>query len=410
MKKSLFLLFTCLLSLNLFSQGMNFEKNTTWEKVVAKAKAENKLIFVDCYTTWCGPCKKLDAEVFPNPEVGEFFNKHFVNLKVQMDTTKNDSEYIRNWWAIGQEWHKTYGVWAYPSFLVFDSNGEIADRGVGFAPVPQFLEKGKALINRDNHYYPMKKKYEEGKLVGADLPKLAKRALDAYDRNFIGIIGPDYLSKESNLLTGDNIRYIIQMNPKMGTKYFNVIKDNTAKVDEVMERKGTAENFLFRTAQVNFISKLAPNKAGTEANWTAVADSLNLYFPEFAEKYTIKAKITRANALRQWPEFSANVQTYFEKYINEVDFMQLNSYAWSIFENCEDENCINMALGWAKHAASKDDPMILDTYANLLYKLGKNSDAITTQEKAIAILKEKGEDPADQQITLEKMKKGEKTW
>ncbi|HMP31839.1 MAG TPA: thioredoxin family protein, partial [Saprospiraceae bacterium] len=101
MKKTITLSLAVLFACNLWAQGMIFEKNTTWEQVVAKAKAENKLIFVDCYTTWCGPCKKLDAEVFPNPEVGAFFNKHFVNLKVQMDTIKSDTEYTRGWWAIG---------------------------------------------------------------------------------------------------------------------------------------------------------------------------------------------------------------------------------------------------------------------------------------------------------------------
>jgi thioredoxin-related protein len=411
MKKYLSFAFSCLISLQLLSQGMNFEKNTTWEKVVAKAKAENKLIFVDCYTTWCGPCKKLDAEVFPNPEVGEFFNKHFVNLKVQMDTTKNDTEYIREWWIVGQEWHKTYGVWAYPSFLVFDSNGEIADRGVGFSPVAQFLEKGKELINREGHYYPMKKIYEEGKLPQDKLSSLAKKALNSYDRNFIAKIGPDYLSKETNLFTQENIRFITQMNPEMGSTYFNFIKDNPEKIDEVMERKGTAENYLFRTAQQKFISKLAPMNASKEANWAAITDSLQKYFPEYAESFLLKSKISRASGLKQWPEFSAHVQMFFEKYIQNVDNSQLNSFAWSIFQNCEDMACINMALGWAKHASdTSNEPAFLDTYANLLYKSGNKEEAIATQEKAVAITKEKGEDAEELQTTLDKMKKGVKTW
>jgi hypothetical protein len=70
-----------------------------------------------------------------------------------------------------------------------------------------------------------------------------------------------------------------------------------------------------------------------------------------------------------------------------------------------------MALGWAKHASdTSNEPAFLDTYANLLYKSGNKEEAIATQEKAVAITKEKGEDAEELQSTLDKMKKGVKTW
>lgn len=411
MYKIFSLLLFSLITVKTFSQGMVFEKNTTWEQVVAKAKAENKLIFVDCYTTWCGPCKKLDAEVFPDPKVGEFYNKHFVNLKVQMDTTKNDSEYIRKWWGIGQEWHKKYGVWAYPSFLVFDSNGEIAERGVGYSPVPQFLEKGKELINVDNHYYRLRKQYEAGNLPEEKLSMFADKVLGSYDRTFMTKFGPEYLGKQTDLLTQTNIRFITQMNPEMGSTYFNLIRDNIGKVDQVMEQPGVAENYLYRTAQQKFISKLAPAKADVSPDWAGVEASLKQYFPDLSEKFLLKAKINRSNALKNWPEFSGLVQQYFEKFAPNLENNQLNSYAWSIFQNCEDINCINMALNWAKHASdASNEPGFMDTYANLLYKAGQKDKAIAVQQKALDILKEKGENTSDLQEVLDKMLKGEKTW
>ena len=63
------------------AQGMNFEpKGTTLEQASVKAKAEGKLIFLDCFTQWCGPCKKMDREVFPQPQVGAFMNPKYVCL------------------------------------------------------------------------------------------------------------------------------------------------------------------------------------------------------------------------------------------------------------------------------------------------------------------------------------------
>ena len=403
------ILFLCVVCLH--GQGMIFEKNTTWEEVVAKAKAENKLIFVDCFTTWCGPCKKLDAEVFPDPSVGAFFNEHFVNLKVQMDTTKTDSDYTRKWWAIGQEWHKKYGVWAYPSFLVFDSNGEIAERGVGYMPVPQFLEKGKELINTETHYYPLKKQYENGTLSKDKLPVLAKKVINSYDRTFISQFGPAYLASQTDLFTKDNIQFITMLNPEPGSTYFNLIRDNIAKVDEVMEQPGVAENYLFRVAQQKYISKMTPNKADIQPDYEGLEKTLRPLYADLTDKFILKAKISRASALKNWPEFTSNVQMFFEKYIPNIESNQLNSFAWSIFQNCDDINCINQAINWAKYASEKSgDPGLMDTYANLLYKAGQKEQAIAVQQKAMAISKEKGEDITELQSVLDKMMKGEKTW
>ena len=68
-----------MLQMGAFAQT-NFEE-LTLAKALEKAKAENKLVFVDCYTSWCGPCKYMLNNVFVLPEVGAFFNEHFVNVK-----------------------------------------------------------------------------------------------------------------------------------------------------------------------------------------------------------------------------------------------------------------------------------------------------------------------------------------
>src|SRR5687768_4337454 len=79
MKKQLLLLvvFPLFTVAELSAQGIRFEHGS-WEQAKAKAKAGNKFIFVDAFTTWCGPCRYMSANIFPKPEVGTFFNQHFV--------------------------------------------------------------------------------------------------------------------------------------------------------------------------------------------------------------------------------------------------------------------------------------------------------------------------------------------
>jgi thiol:disulfide interchange protein len=88
MKKNLFLLTIALISTafvcnKTFAQ-IKFESGT-WSQIKAKAKAENKLIFLDAYTTWCGPCKWMARNVFTNDTVAQFYNATFVNAKIDME-------------------------------------------------------------------------------------------------------------------------------------------------------------------------------------------------------------------------------------------------------------------------------------------------------------------------------------
>ena len=74
------LIISCTFSLG-FSQGIEFFHGT-FEEAKIEAKAQGKLIFMDAYAVWCGPCKMMRNTVFPLPEVGEYFNANFINMKV----------------------------------------------------------------------------------------------------------------------------------------------------------------------------------------------------------------------------------------------------------------------------------------------------------------------------------------
>lgn len=69
--------FSLFFSLFAISQGIKFE-NGSWKEVLEKAKQSNKPIFVDVYTSWCGPCKKMSKEIFVLPEVGKTYNSNLI--------------------------------------------------------------------------------------------------------------------------------------------------------------------------------------------------------------------------------------------------------------------------------------------------------------------------------------------
>ena len=82
-RNSLFLLFL-LFQAAVSAQGISFFHGS-FDEAKAEAVKQHKLIFIDCFTTWCGPCAKMARDVFPTKEVGDFYNEHFICCKIDME-------------------------------------------------------------------------------------------------------------------------------------------------------------------------------------------------------------------------------------------------------------------------------------------------------------------------------------
>src|SRR5690349_7699291 len=100
LKKLLCLSFICVPVFLYAQNGIQWTDGMTWDQIKAKAKAENKFIFVDAYATWCGPCKKMDKEVYPSTKVGGVLNPKFVSVRIQMDQTKKDNDQVKSWYSV----------------------------------------------------------------------------------------------------------------------------------------------------------------------------------------------------------------------------------------------------------------------------------------------------------------------
>lgn len=101
---------------------------TAWEDALAQAKEENKPIFIDFYTTWCGPCKILDKQTFQNRDLGTYMNEHFINLKYDAESPKFE--------AIA----KKYEVYSFPTMLYFNPAGKLIHRISGIKTAEELTE------------------------------------------------------------------------------------------------------------------------------------------------------------------------------------------------------------------------------------------------------------------------------
>lgn len=110
-------------------QGIQFIE-ADWNKALAEAKKQNKLIFLDAYASWCGPCKSLKKYTFTDKEAGDFFNQHFINVAVNME--KGDGP------ALSQQ----YNVDAYPTLIIADANGRMVTYTKGYISPKQLIDFG----------------------------------------------------------------------------------------------------------------------------------------------------------------------------------------------------------------------------------------------------------------------------
>lgn len=131
-------------------RGIDFF-NGTFADACEKARKENKLIFLDAYTSWCGPCKTMSAQVFTRKDVGLYFNETFINCKIDMEKGE------------GPELAKKYGVTAYPTLLLIDGNGKLVHKCVGGSDAKSFMERIKRGTVEQTSYRYLKENFDEKK-------------------------------------------------------------------------------------------------------------------------------------------------------------------------------------------------------------------------------------------------------
>jgi thioredoxin-related protein len=390
--------------------GVHFDHESSWTTVQARAKAENKYIFMDCFTTWCGPCRFMSTTIFPMEVVGTWFNPKFISVKVQLDTTAKDDDHTKSWYADAHALMTQYSVQAFPTYLVFTPDGQVLHRTVGSNPDPNLFINGiSKAFDTSAAFYPQLAEYRSGRRDTSFLRKLTEACDDAYDMKDGREIADTYFTTVSDPYTPKTLNLLISFTASTSDKGFTIFSEHADKVDQVMG-KGVAEERISFILLRTYLQAATKAAAGKEPDWNAMQKSMNEKYPAYAAEVTAKAKVSYYQRHNDWAHFQTAIVAYMTTYGTHATNAELNDYAWTVFQNCPDMTCVADALDWSKRSfQDQPEPGFMDTYANILYKLGKKDDAITWEQKA-ADLSASADEKAGYQATIDKMKKGEKTW
>jgi len=172
-------------------------KGKSYSSIMGKAHKSGKLIFVDCYTTWCGPCKWMDKNIYNDKQVGDYYNNNFINWKLDMES------------EAGLHIAQKYNVTGYPTFLYLDSNGKVLHKEYGARELDEFLQLGVDAIESNSQIRYFESKYEQEK-YDPDFMYAYARALKKAKLPNSKKIADEYLSTQVDWSTPQNIFFIYE--------------------------------------------------------------------------------------------------------------------------------------------------------------------------------------------------------
>jgi len=193
------------------AQGIQFE-DSKWQEALEKAKVENKLLFVDAYTQWCGPCKRMAKHEFTQKEVGDYYNENFVNLKLDMETPN------------GRTFDSEYPVSAYPTMMFLDGDGKVVKRVKGGRKAAQLISMGEEVMKSHDFSGNFREQYEDGDR-SYDVVFGFVKALNQSSKPSLKISN-EYLKSNPNITSEQKLMFIAEAAVEADSRLFSEFRNN----------------------------------------------------------------------------------------------------------------------------------------------------------------------------------------
>jgi len=402
-----FLFFT--VSLHAQTKEIVFEKGS-FSDIKTKAKSENKLVFMDCYTSWCGPCKMMAKETFTNDTVASYFNENFINCSFDME--KGEGIKLANDYKIG----------CYPTLLIIDGEGTIIHRVSGYMNVSDFMKFSNDALSSQNSFSAIEKKYKSNQ-DDADATIAYIKKLSATCMSYDEVLN-SYLSrqKEEDLINEKNWRIITDYVTNYNSREFQFILNHLD-----LFRKKYPEEIIWSDVD-NFSRKIFKSVAesyGKDSN-KSIKDIEELLSIEkkfnlkgFSDTTAFEMKLNFYSQKEDWKSYITLCLKDADRFL-KPDYT--NEVCWNIFLNSDDKQILEKAIIWMEKQRSfyktyydwglNGDLNITpdgitnqyliyelaynvvyapwDTYASLLFKDKKKKEAKVNAENAIKVGKRFG--------------------
>ena len=369
MKKTFLLLGLISAALSLSAQGIEFFHGT-WQEALEEAKKQDKILFIDAFAVWCGPCKRMSNNVFPNDKVGEFYNKNFINLKIDME--HGDMEFRRK-----------YPVSAYPTMYYIDYDGEVVHKIASAMDVDAFIKLGETALSKIDRSKNFEVAYEEGDR-DPELVYDYVKALNKVGKPTLAISN-EYLRGQTDLTTPENLRFILEAAVESDSRIFDLLLENRKAIEQ-LEGKEAVLNRI-ELACSNTLRK-AMEYQSTDLLEEAKGKMKENHQKEQAELFCLKADRGYARSAGDVDAYITAGSDYAKKVskTNPYEMYTLAREAEEVFPDSGE--AMKAAEKWAGMAAKEsDDYTVHYTYARLLHRNGNTKEALKAAEHAMDLAK-----------------------
>lgn len=362
MRIFLLAIFVCVVTFGNAQEGIQFFGGS-WEDALETAKKEHKLIFMDAYAEWCGPCKRMAKEVFTQKELGDFFNKYFVSVKMDMEKGE------------GPKLAQKYKVSAYPTLFFIDGSGAVVNVQVGGVNADQLLGLAKVSMNKGDKSKNFEEEYEKGNR-DPEMLKAYAYALMVSGKPTIKIAN-EYIKTQGDNSSDTFLEFIFDFATEADCSIF----DKCIQYREKLIKLKGEEVFRNKSEKAcNETVKKAVNFS-TESLLTEAKKQMKQAMPNYAAEYALKADITYFTMGKEFKKAAGLIEKYASKY-GKDNVNKLHYSAQMVSQSFEDKKLNQKAEKWAAEAYSKNkNKEFAKTYAVLLMKNGKDSEAKKLEEE-----------------------------
>lgn len=378
MKKITFFFLLSVFQLYFSQQNINFE-TSKFADILAKAKAEKKLIFLDAYTSWCGPCKMMEKNIFSDTKVADYFNKNFINAHFDMEKGE------------GRDLAQKYRIMSYPTLLFLNSDGDIVGKEIGYLDKNQFLEFGSKNNNPKLVNTNLKDEYLKGNLDQPMLlnfinlyaqkdPIIAKQASEKY-----------FTRKKDKTFSAEEINVLLTFTQSVDDANYKIFTQNKTAITALMPEKNY-EQFDNYLKLSDVFRKATDDKSKTIDDAKILKDGIAFMPKDELEK---SLNIYKLNYYLSDENYAAYEKTALVYYQDPDDFNNTELLAAaSIFnDNITNPASLKAAARWVeKVVMSSENFDSTNLLAQLYYKTGKKEEAKMFAEMAVNFAKEENKD------------------
>lgn len=342
--KNLFLTFLILVLIPVAGYGQiefrEIEKEEEWNTAIEDAKASGKLIFLDIYATWCGPCKYLENNVYTDTGLGAYYNDNYINLKMDGETT------------FGAQMARKYSLSAYPTMYYLNADEKVITKLVGVREAEPLTTIGETISENAERLSYYEKNFRTGNLNAIELMNyqglLAKTEQTELANEVANMIIPSL--KEEDILSPEFKSIVINSSTDIDGKVYQIVSENREKLNETWSDQEIDQLFanifnatLFRAISNNDLELLQ----------RILNDFLPVYMGEDSDELSqgifATKKLYYANT-GDWDKYGELViNEYKGKYQGDDTFLYRQSYETANEYN-QSREAVDLALQWMSKA------------------------------------------------------------